>query len=122
MTGYVIRYNTTIEIVPRSQADIVSLVASLPYNVNFDSNVDDGIVLNNGTATNQWFIGQASGFDNNKLFITSNNGATNKYDNEASLVKASRTLRIPASGATLMFDYRVNGNSNDCLGSHCCCR
>ena len=115
VTGYVIRYNTTIEIVPRSQADIVSLVASLPYNVNFDSNVDDGIVLNNGTATNQWFIGQASGFDNNKLFITSNNGATNKYDNEASLVKASRTLRIPASGATLMFDYRVNGNSNDCL-------
>lgn len=115
VTGYVIRYNTTIEIVPRSHADIVSLVASLPYNVNFDSNVDDGIVLNNGTATNQWFIGQASGFDNNKLFITSNNGATNKYDNEASLVKASRTLRIPASGATLMFDYRVNGNSNDCL-------
>lgn len=115
VTGYVIIYNNIIEIVPRSQADIVNVVANLPYNVDFDANVDDGIVLNNGTATNKWFIGRASGFDNNKLFITSNNGATNKYDNATSTVKASRTMQIPAAGATLTFNYRVNGNSSDYL-------
>lgn len=115
VTGYVIRYNNTVEIVPRSTSDIVEVVANLPYTLNFDNVTDDGFVLNNGTATNQWFIGQASGFDNNKLFITSNNGATNKYVNVASTVKASRTMHIPTAGATLTFDYRVMGNANDNL-------
>lgn len=115
VTGYVIRYNNTVEIVPRSTSDIVEVVANLPYTLNFDNVTDDGFVLNNGTATNQWFIGQASGFDNNKLFITSNNGATNKYENVASTVKASRTMHIPTAGATLTFDYRVMGNANDNL-------
>ena len=115
VTGYVIRYNNTVEIVPRSTSDIVEVVANLPYTLNFDNVTDDGLVLNNGTATNQWFIGQASGFDNNKLFITSNNGATNKYVNVASTVKASRTMHIPTAGATLTFDYRVMGNANDNL-------
>ena len=115
VTGYVIRYNNTIEIVPRSSSDIVELVANLPYTVNFDDVKDDGLVLDNGTATNKWFVGTASDFDNNKLFITSNNGATNKYENSASVVTATRRMLIPAAGALVTFDYRVMGNANDNL-------
>ena len=115
VTGYVIRYNNTIEIVPRSTSDIVEVVANLPYTINFDNVTDDGFMLNNGTATNKWFIGQASGFDNNKLFITSNNGSTNKYENVTSTVKATRRMLIPTAGATLTFDYRVMGNASDNL-------
>lgn len=115
VTGYVIRYSNTIEIVPRSTSDIVNVIANLPYTLDFDNVTDDGFMLNNGTATNKWFIGQASGFDNNKLFITSNNGSTNKYENVTSTVKATRRMLIPTAGATLTFDYRVMGNANDNL-------
>lgn len=111
VTGYVIRYNNTVEIVPRSTNDIVMAIAELPYTLDFDSNVDDGFAIDNATATNKWYIGQASDFDNNKLFI-SNNGVTNKYTNAASNAYASRTLRIPAAGALLSFDYRVMGENN----------
>lgn len=111
VTGYVIRYNNTVEIVPRSTNDIVMAIAELPYTLDFDNNVDDGFVIDNATATNKWYVGQASDFDNNKLFI-SNNGATNKYTNTASTAYASRTLRIPAAGALLSFDYRVMGEGN----------
>ena len=111
VTGYVIRYNNTVEIVPRGAEDIIMAVAELPYTLDFDNNVDDGFVIDNATATNKWYVGQASDFDNNKLFI-SNNGATNKYTNDASTAYASRTLRIPAAGALLSFDYRVMGEGN----------
>lgn len=114
VTGYVIRYNNTIEIVPRSNADIVEVVAHLPYFMNFDDAVDDGF-YNISLGTNQWFVGQASGFDNNKLFITSNNGATNKYDDVVTGALYGRKVHIPANGAMLTFDYRVMGNVSDRL-------
>ncbi len=111
VTGYVIRYNDNVEIVPRGAEDIIMAVAELPYTLDFDNNVDDGFVIDNATATNKWYIGQATGFDNNKLFI-SNTGVTNKYTNAASNAYASRTIRIPAAGALLSFDYRVMGENN----------
>jgi hypothetical protein len=115
VTGYVIRYNNTIEIVPRSTSDIVEVIANLPYHVDFDNNTDDGL-SNISTMANKWYIGQASGFDNNKLYITSNNGATNKYvDNALCAAVIGRHVRIPATGAILTFDYRVMGNENDIL-------
>ena len=115
VTGYVIRYNNTVEIVPRSNSDIVEAVASLPYFVDFDNATDQGFI-NLSYSTNKWFIGQASGFDNNKLFITSNNGATNKYeDGTLGTSLISRVVRIPVTGAVLTFDYRVMGNENDRL-------
>ena len=114
VTGYVIRYDNTVEIVPRSTSDIVETVASLPFVVDFDNATDQGFT-NISTQANKWFVGQASGFDNNKLFITSNNGATNKYENDLSVAMFGRKVRIPATGATLTFDYRVQGNENDYL-------
>ena len=115
VTGYVIRYNNTIEIVPRKASDIVEVVANLPYIVDFDNNTDEGLI-NISHMSNKWYIGQASGFDNNKLFITSNNGATNKYeDNALCAAVMGRHVNIPATGAILTFDYRVMGNENDKL-------
>lgn len=114
VTGFVIRYNNTIEIVPRSTSDIVEVVASLPYFVDFDNATDEGFT-NISLQTNKWHIGQASGFDNNKLFITSNNGATNKYEDVLSTALIGRKVRVPATGAVLSFDYRVMGNEADRL-------
>ena len=116
ITGLVIRYNTTIQIVPRSNDDIEFVVgpATLPLTVNFESGDagSRGWVLDNGTATNKWYIGQAAGFDNSKLFV-SNNGSTNKYDiTSSSTAIAYRDVVIPAVGAILTFDYRVNGEGN----------
>ncbi len=120
VTGLVIRYvsgsNTTIQIVPRSNDDIEFQVgpATLPLTVNFESGDagSRGWELDNGTATNKWYIGQAAGFDNSKLFV-SNNGSTNKYDiTSASTATAYRDVVIPATGAILTFDYRVNGEGN----------
>jgi hypothetical protein len=120
VTGLVIRYinnnNTTIQIVPRSNDDIEFVVgpATLPLTVNFESGDagSRGWVLDNGTATNKWYIGQAAGFDDSKLFV-SNNGSTNKYDiTTSSTAIAYRDVVIPATGAVLTFDYRVNGEGN----------
>lgn len=115
VTGLVIRYNQIIEIVPRQNADIqITSAATLPMNVTFEETSADsyGWVLENGTALNQWYIGKAQGFDNNKLFVSCSNGATNKYqptDPNQTNVKAYRDIIIPATGATLSFDYRVYG-------------
>ena len=116
VTGLVIKYNTTIQILPRSNDDLEFQVgpATLPLNATFESGDPGsrGWVLDNGTATNKWYIGQAPDFDNNKLFI-SNNGTTNKYDiSSASTVIAYRDVVIPAAGAILTFDYRVKGEGN----------
>ena len=87
-----------------------------PWTSTFDGALENTVwdIDNNGANnTNKWYIGQAQGFDNNKLFISSNNGVTNKYDvTVSSVVKASRNILIPATGAILSFDYRVNGKAN----------
>jgi len=110
VTGLVNRYNSTIQLYPRSNEDL-QLAAELPLTVDFDENPAEGWVINNGTATNKWYIGQAQGFDNNKLYVSSTNGATNKYANSTSTVTSSRYVNIPAAGAVLHFDCRVNGEN-----------
>ncbi len=88
--------------------------ATLPMTATFDAgdNGVNGWTLDNGTYTNKWYIGQAQGFDNNKLYISCNGGATNKYVATTSNVTASREVMIPANGAILSFDYRVVGSGN----------
>lgn len=90
----------------------VDSIATLPYAYNFDEGNDPYFMINNGEAVNKWYVGQAQGFDNNKLYISSNNGTTNKYDvTKASNVTAYRDVMIPETGAVLSFDYRVNGQA-----------
>ncbi len=127
VTGYLAIYvnnNTTrYEIFPRGAEDITDYVApiqpldldsiaTLPYAYNFDEGTDPYFMIDNGEAVNAWYIGQAQGFDNNKLYISSNGGTTNKYDvTKASNVMAYRTVVIPETGAILSFDYRVYGQA-----------
>ena len=109
------KLNVLVDAAPAAQMpDLdVDSIATLPYTYNFDEGNDPYFVINNGEATNAWYIGQAQTFDNNKLYISSNGGTTNKYDiTAASTVTAYRDLMIPEAGAILTFDYRVNGQTN----------
>lgn len=100
-------------VAPTPDIDVDS-IATLPYAYNFDEGTDPYFMINNGEAVNKWYVGQAQGFDNNKLYISSNNGTTNKYDvTKASNVMAYRTVMVPETGAILSFDYRVNGQANN---------
>ena len=106
----------TIEVTPvePDEPTVLELdsIATLPYAYNFED-VDPYFMINNGEATNAWYIGQAQTFDNKKLYISSNGGTTNKYDiTAASTVTAYRDVMIPATGAVLSFDYRVNGQTS----------
>lgn len=107
------KLNILVDAAPIPDLDVDS-VATLPYTYNFDEGTDPYFMINNGEAVNAWYIGQAQGFDNNKLYISSNNGTTNKYDvTKASNVMAYRTVMVPETGAILSFDYRVNGQANN---------
>lgn len=111
VTGLVAKNNSNVQIYPRSNKDI-EVAATLPVVVDFDDNAADGWLIDNGDCVNEWYIGQAQGFDNYKLYISSTNGATNKYDNATSDVTFSRLINVPASGAVLSFDFRGNGQAN----------
>ena len=101
-----------VDPVPMAQGD----VATLPYENNFDQGADFNFVIENGENVNKWYIGQAQSFEDNKLYISSSNGLTNKYDiTKASNVKAYRDVLIPAAGAILSFDYRANGEGTSTL-------
>ena len=116
VTGFISRYNDILEIIPRGSEDIVEVVgpAVAPWTATFeDATENSAWKIENETYSNKWYIGQAQGFDNNKLYISSNNGTTNKYVAEYSLVKASRAIVVPETGGVLSFDYRANGNDND---------
>lgn len=119
VTGYVIRYNNNIEILPRGGYDIILTdPATVPFNVTFASNTLETYAwtINNGSYQNRWYVGKAEGFNNDKLYISSSNGVTNKYDvNSAANVSVYRDVTIPAAGAEFSFEYRVNGESEDYL-------
>ena len=119
VTGYVIRYSNNIEILPRGASDIILTdPATVPFNVTFASNKLETYAwtINNGSHLNRWYVGKAEGFNNDKLFISSSNGVTNKYDvNSATNVSVYRDVTIPAIGAEFSFEYRVNGESSDYL-------
>ncbi|MDR2978949.1 MAG: chitobiase/beta-hexosaminidase C-terminal domain-containing protein, partial [Bacteroidales bacterium] len=90
--------------------------AEVPYTNSFEDEEVNNWVIVNGAAANKWMVGQAQGFDNNKLFVSSTNGTTNKYNaTSAATVHAYRTISVPANGAYLTFDYRLGGNANDYL-------
>lgn len=113
--GFVGKYNTTIQLFPRGNDDITQLNATLPYSCTFED-VDDNLWhIANGT-TNKWYIGEAQGFDNNKLYISSSNGLTNKYNvSTAAVSHAYVMVTLPNSDVLLNFDFRGVGEENDYL-------
>ncbi len=113
--GFFTVYNNNYQLLPRNANDIIPSCIMLPYACSFEGNSSDIWQLVNGS-TNKWYIGQAQGFDNNKLYISSSNGVTNKYNvNTSAVSHAYAMVNLPASDVLLSFDYRVMGDANDYL-------
>ena len=114
VVGLVTLYNGVPQLYPRSNADIITNV--LPFTCSFENNSGILWTLVNGENANKWYIGEAAGFDNSKLYISSSNGLTNKYNvSAASVSHAYMDVTLPASDVLLTFDVRSMGEANDFL-------
>ncbi|WBV61886.1 fibronectin type III domain-containing protein [Chryseobacterium camelliae] len=90
--------------------------AVLPYLQNFETANDLGLL--NGTQTNKWFYGSATGNTGKSLYISNDNGVTNAYTlTSTSTVQVYRDIQIPAgtSLASFSFDWKAAGDSLDYL-------
>jgi hypothetical protein len=86
--------------------------ATLPYTQNFASN-DFGFV--NGSQTNKWAYGTATGNPANAIYVSNDGGTTNAYTvTSASVVHAYRDIAIPSgsTNATFNFDWKGFGESS----------
>lgn len=86
--------------------------ATLPYIQNFSTAND--LTLLNGSQTNKWEYGSATGNAANSLYISNNGGTANAYDvSSESTVQAYRDITIPAGStiATFAFDWKAGGES-----------
>ncbi len=85
--------------------------ATLPYSNSFGSN-DFAFV--NGSQTNQWAYGSATGNPANAIYVSNDNGTSNAYTiSSLSVVQAFRDIAIP-NGTTLTnfsFNWIANGES-----------
>ena len=114
--GFVSSYEGTVQLFPRSAADIIPLNITMPYSCNFEGFTAEAWNIVNGDNTNKWYIGTAQGFDNNKLYISSSNGVTNKYNvSAASVSHAYAPITLPEGDVLLTFDVRTVGDANDYL-------
>lgn len=86
--------------------------ATIPYVQTFTTGSDLGYT--NGTQTNKWTYGSATGNTGNSLYISNTNGTTNAYSTTAtSIVHAYRDIAIPlaTTTATFSFDWKAFGES-----------
>ncbi|MBQ0152612.1 MAG: fibronectin type III domain-containing protein [Chryseobacterium sp.] len=87
----------------------------LPYYQNFDVNND--FTLNNGTQTNKWNYGNATGNTGKSIYISDDAGVTNGYTiSTTSVVQAYKDFIVPAgtlatTPATLSYDFKSYGES-----------
>ncbi len=84
-------------------------------NCTFENDSDTaGWVFVNGTATNQWYIGNATAYSSNKsLYISGYGGATNSYNiSSTSLVYAYKTVTLTTGSYVLSFDWKCAGESS----------
>ena len=114
VVGFVSTYNGTVQLFPRDANDIA--LTTIPFTSTFGSASALNWTLVNGDETNKWYIGEAQGFDNSKLYVSSSNGLTNKYNVSAtSTVHAYEQVTLPNSDVLLTFDVRCVGEANDYL-------
>lgn len=83
--------------------------ATLPYLQNFTTGNDLGLL--NGTQTNKWFRGTATGNPAQSLYISNDSGVTNAYTHTTSTVQAYRDITIPplTTIASFSFDWKGQG-------------
>ncbi|MBR5983111.1 MAG: fibronectin type III domain-containing protein, partial [Bacteroidales bacterium] len=99
--------------------------ATLPYTCGFEDAVENnGWILENGTQTNQWYIGNAVNANHggsNGLYISDDAGESYNYSTSdgsyysggGSSVYAYRTLNVTASSDYVVsFDWKANGESS----------
>jgi hypothetical protein len=116
VVGFVSVYGSTVQLFPRDVNDIIPLTITEPYNCDFEGNNIYVWNFANGENANKWFIGQAQGFDDNKLYISASNGAANNYNvNTAAVSHAYVAVSLPAEDVMLTFDCRTVGNAHDYL-------
>ncbi len=89
----------------------------LPYLCSFDNFAENSHwAMLNGEAENQWFIGNATGYDDNHaLYISNNSGTTNAYTiTENASVWAYRDVFFDNGHAEyqLSFDFKGMGQAN----------
>ncbi|MCQ2284218.1 MAG: fibronectin type III domain-containing protein [Bacteroidales bacterium] len=92
------------------------VLATLPYNCDFESEEGNNWILANGNATNQWVVGSATGNPGQSLYISNDNGASNNYvsTDDDNIVWAYRDIVFPANenGYELSFDWRCVGEGS----------
>lgn len=90
-------------------------VDSLPFITSFLNPVDNSKwELSNGTCTNRWVIGNATGDgDQSSLYVSSDNGVTNQYDfNQTSFIYASRFFHFTPGVYEITYRWVGNGESS----------
>jgi hypothetical protein len=103
-TGCPIRSFTTAAFTPDNSAPITD---------NFSASCLDWITVN-GTETNQWFLGSATGNPASSVYISNNNGTGNAYSTGVtSIVHFYKDIDFPAgqSCITLTFDWKNVGEA-----------
>ncbi len=93
----------------------LSLTSSIPFICDFEDNNQNSTswIINNGTQTNKWFIGNLGGRTGNGLYVSNDGGSTLNYDNTISaIVFASTKLQFgTAKNYALSFDWKAYGES-----------
>ncbi|MDR1006037.1 MAG: fibronectin type III domain-containing protein [Bacteroidales bacterium] len=88
---------------------------TLPYNQDFeDLTAISGITFHNNTATNEWFVGSATGNTGNSMYISNDSGTTNTYDNTLSGYSYA-VLNVDFGQYpeyTLSFDWKAVGEAD----------
>ncbi|MFL5753215.1 MAG: T9SS type A sorting domain-containing protein [Bacteroidia bacterium] len=90
-----------------------STPATLPLTDNFSAACPNWVLVN-GTQTNQWYQGAATGNTGNSMYVTNNSGTSNAYTNtSSSVVHFYKDIIFPAGQAciTLSFDWKSVGES-----------
>lgn len=114
LVGFVGQYDATTEIFPRNDEDLA--VVSVPFTCDFNEGGHYEWTLVNGASANKWYIGEPAGFQDGALYISSSNGATNKYNvTSATDAHAYIQTTLPASDLLLTFDLRTMGEIGDYL-------
>ena len=90
--------------------------ATIPYIYAFeDATENDKWVRENGTQTNQWYIGTASSNGGNGLYISNDGGQSNAYtisSSYASYVYAYRTIDMTVGDYVVSYDWKGTGESS----------
>jgi len=94
-------------------ATLGNVVSSFPYSTSFEEGDDTAWTFTNGS--NGWYIGSATsnGTGSRALYISSDNGTSNAYNNSASSTSfAYRYFNISEAGDyAISFDWKCNAES-----------